>query len=139
MRNSNIVSKFLTVVMVLECVVIAVLVLVIFNVYSRTTYDYQDEQHFFYSLESESYAEMVQATYTNRFAGVRMTGDMEEMYGVGDYVYAASLYRVYESAGDADRAKEYMERMEDAYDEMGIYAVVANTINQRLGITDFDK
>ena len=139
MQNNSIVSKILTVAMVAECAVIAILVLVIFNVYGKTSYDYQDEQHFFYALESESYADMVQSTFTNRFAGVKATGDMEKMYRVGDYAYAASLYGAYSAVGDEERAEEYMERMEDAYDEMGIYSVVVNSINRKLGIADFEE
>ena len=138
MRENNIVSKILTVLMVIECVIIAILVLVNVNVYMSSNYSYQDEDYLFSLLKGEEYSNLASAAFTNEYAGVRLTGDMEELHEVGKYTHAASLYRVYSAAGDTERADEYMDRMEDAYDEMGIYSSVVKDINNKLGITDFD-
>lgn len=139
MSKNSLVSKGLTILMVLECVVIAILIVVNVTAYSQTGYSYQNEDFLFGSIQSGSYSTVVSSTFTNRFTDVKVTGDMEEMYRVGDYTYAASLYRVYHAAGDEERAEEYMERMEDAYDEMGIYQAVVKDINQKLGIMDFEE
>lgn len=138
MRENNFVSKILTVLMVIECVIIAIMVLVNINVYSYSTYAYQDEDYLFSLLKNEDYGSLASVAYTNEYAGVRASGDMKEMYQVGKYVHAASLYRAYAAAGETERADEYMDRMEDAYDEMGIYSSVVSDINNKLGITDFD-
>ena len=139
MQRSSGFSKALTIVMVLECVIIAILLIVNISAYSQTGYYYQDQDYLFSSIQNEAYSTVVSSTFTNRYSGVKAKGDMEDMYRVGDYTYAASLYRVYSAVGDEERAEEYMDRMEDAYDEMGIYSAVVNDINQKFGITDFDK
>lgn len=138
MRESSAVSKILTVLMVIECVVIAILVVVNINVYTYSSYAYQDEDYLFSLLKNEEYSNLASAAYTNEYAGVRISGDMAQMHEVGKYVHAASLYRAYAAAGEMDRADEYMDMMEDAYDDMGIYSSVVSDINNKLGITDFD-
>ena len=80
MQRSSGFSKALTIVMVLECVIIAILLIVNISAYSQTGYYYQDQDYLFSSIQNEAYSTVVSSTFTNRYSGVKAKGDMA--YGI---------------------------------------------------------
>ena len=84
-----------------------------------------------YTLNRGDYVSAWQDVQSNRAAG--KTGEKEPgyvlPYAVADYFEAASYYAVYEESGDTEKAADYREEMERAYEKMGELQFMAEEID----------
>lgn len=92
------------------------------------------EESMYYMVDSGDFYRMVEAYHRNTQEGSRGSSAMGEYYGVARYYEAASLYRAFLEAGDAERAERQKERMAEAREEMGSWAMVEEEIQTQLGI-----
>ena len=101
---------------------------------ARYSFNYYDEDNFFWRLESEEYASMVTMYYTNVAEGKADVKELQEYYGIARYFEAATEYKMYMEAGREDLAKEALTTMEEAYAQMGIFSMVREKIHVKLGM-----
>ena len=99
--------------------------------YSHHTYD---ENNFYWRLESEEYASMVNMYYLNVAEGKGDARELQEYYGVAKYFEAATDYKMYLEAGETERANEALADMEEAYVQMGDFSMVKEKIHAKLGL-----
>ena len=99
--------------------------------YSHYTYD---ENNFYWRLESEEYASMVNMYYLNVAEGKGDARELQEYYGVAKYFEAATDYKMYLEAGETERANEALADMEEAYVQMGDFSMVKEKIHAKLGL-----
>ena len=99
--------------------------------YSHYTYD---ENNFYWRLESEEYASMVNMYYLNVAEGKGDARELQEYYGVAKYFEAATDYKMYLEAGETERANEALADMEEAYVQMGDFSMVKGKIHAKLGL-----
>lgn len=99
--------------------------------YSHYTYD---EDSFYWRLESEDYASMVNMYYLNLAEGKGDERELQEYYGVAKYFEAAADYKMYIEAGEKELAETVFADMEDAYGQMGDFAIVKDKIDAKLGL-----
>lgn len=98
------------------------------------SFQYYDENSFYWRLESGEYASMVTMYYTNVAEGKENVKELQEYYGVARYFEAASEYRMYTEADREDLAKEALKTMEEAYVQMGDFSIVREKIHSKLGM-----
>lgn len=75
-----------------------------------------------------NYDRLVEAYHTNVAQEVRESKAMKECYAVAKYYEAAFTYKAYLETGDEQRAQREKQKMNDAYEEMGNWNVVAEDI-----------
>lgn len=102
----------------------------------EATYSYHtyDEDSFYWRLESEEYASMVNMYYLNVAEGKGDARELQEYYGVAKYFEAATDYKMYLEAGETERANEALADMEEAYVQMGDFSMVKGKIHAKLGL-----
>ena len=100
---------------------------------SYSYYSY-DEDSFFWRLESEDYAGMVNMYYTNAAVGKEEAEELQEYYGVARYFEAAADYKMYVEAGEMGLAEDAWAAMEAAYVQMGDFFMVKGKIDTKLGL-----
>ena len=102
----------------------------------EATYSYNvyDEDSFYWRLQSEEYASMVNMYHMNVSAGKEDAKELQEYYGVAKYFEAAADYKMYVEAGETVLAEEAYADMEAAYVQMGDFAVVKKKIDAKLGL-----
>ncbi|MBQ8822081.1 MAG: hypothetical protein IJZ82_05525 [Lachnospiraceae bacterium] len=134
MKKSNIFSKILTIVMIMECLLI---VITVAKFWVELTYDYtwyENEDALLYEMEDERYGWLLCNYYTNLYGGYEASGNMEECYGVAKYFEAALWYNAYEAVGDTQQVSVYAEKMSEAYEEMGDYQFLEEKIKAKLNM-----
>lgn len=99
--------------------------------YSHYSYD---EDSFYWRLQSEDYASMVNMYYLNVSEGKGDERELQEYYGVARYFEAAADYKMYIEAGEKELAEAALLDMEDAYEQMGDFSMVKGKIDARLGL-----
>ncbi len=102
----------------------------------EATYDNNlyDENSFYWRLESEEYASMVNMYYMNVAEDKENARDLQEYYGVAKYFEAATNYKMYVEAGKSELAEAAYEQMEEAYEQMGDFSIVKGKIDAKLGL-----
>ncbi|MBQ8278615.1 MAG: hypothetical protein IJZ23_02120 [Roseburia sp.] len=98
-------------------------------------YDTYDEESFYWRMESEEYASMVNMYYINVAEGKGEAKELQEYYGVARYFEAAADYKLYIEAGETDKAQAALADMEDACEQMGDFIIVKEKIDAKLGIS----
>ncbi len=83
----------------------------------------QDAGMMAFELERGDYAGLIQGKYINRFNG---DTEAEEYYALGDYIEAASMYKVYAAKGYTDRMSEQKAIMDSSREKMGDLTVFAD-------------
>ncbi len=98
------------------------------NMLNETYASSYDTESFYYRLNDESYAQMVEMYYSNEMADVEADEELEQYYGVAKYFEAASYYVMYQKAGDQEKVIKYQEEMAEAKEDMGELAFVSDKI-----------
>lgn len=98
------------------------------------SYNVYDEDSFYWRLESEDYASMVNMYYMNVAEGKGDARELQEYYGVARYFEAAADYKMYIEAGETAKAEAALNVMEEAYVQMGDFAMVKERIDGKLGL-----
>ena len=93
-----------------------------------------DSDSFYWRLEDENFAQIVEMYHTNEAAGVEPDAELEQYYGVARYFEAASYYKIYQKDGDSERMEIYAKQMEDAKHQMGALDFLSDTICEKLEI-----
>lgn len=83
-----------------------------------------------------NYDRLVEAYHTNVAQEVRESKAMKECYAVAKYYEAAFTYKAYLETGDEQRAQREKQKMNDAYEEMGNWNVVAEDIRAELSLAN---
>ena len=93
----------------------------------------QDAGMMSFELQKGDYAGLIQGKYINEF-----NGDTEASgyHSLADYTEAASMYRVYNTKGYADKANKQKVVMDKARTEMGDLTVFADKVDKMFMITD---
>ncbi len=102
----------------------------------EATYSYNvyDEDSFYWRLESEEYASMVNMYHMNVAAGKGEDRKLQEYYGVAEYFEAAADYKMYVEAGEKELADAAYGKMQKAYNKMGDFAILKEKIEAKLGL-----
>ena len=93
-----------------------------------------NENSFCYAVEDEQYASLVGKYYQNTIEGHEGNKVMKEYYGVAMYYEAASLYKAYTTVGNEEQAAVFLEKMEQAQEEMGGWSIAKDSIHKQLGL-----
>lgn len=122
-------------------IVIGVLVffLLITGVYALEEFSYEfdngyKEDSFLYRIKDERYNEMVRMYHENEAYGKEFDEEGQEYYAIAKYYEAASFCKAFSEAGDTERMERYLDKMEDAEEDMGAMAFVKDKIDEKLGI-----
>ena len=122
-------------------VVIGVLVffLLITGIYALEEFSYEfdngyTEDSFIYRIKDERYNEMVRMYHENEAYGKKFGEEGQEYYAIAKYYEAAYFYKAFSEAGDTERMERYLDKMEDAEEDMGAMAFVKDKIDEKLGI-----
>lgn len=122
-------------------VVIGVLVffLLITGIYALEEFSYEfdngyKEDIFLYRIKDERYNEMVRMYHENEAYGKEFDEEGQEYYAIAKYYEAASFYKAFLEAGDTQRMERYLDKMEDAEEDMGAMAFTKDKIDEKLGI-----
>lgn len=91
------------------------------------------EEDFFYQMSRGRYDTMVNMYHTNKEFG-RGGEKYEACYAVAEYFEAASYCRMYEEAGDTQRADMWKGRRKDAEERLGDLSVMTEDIQEILAI-----
>lgn len=83
-----------------------------------------------------NYDRLVEAYHTNVAQEVRESKAMKECYAVAKYYEAAFTYKAYLETGDEQRAQREKQKMNDAYEEMGSWNIVAEDIRAELSLAN---
>lgn len=83
-----------------------------------------------------NYDRLVEAYHTNVAQEVRENKAMKECYAVARYYEAAFTYKAYLETGDEQRAQREKQKMNDAYEEMGSWNIVAEDIRAELSLAN---
>jgi len=125
-------------------IIIVILAIVMVNVlwavgdealYCFAAYE-NKESSFYYAIESGSYDRIVYMYHENVVNGYEDKSDLEESHGVAKYFEAAFFYKMFEEAGDAQRAQVQKTAMEEATLQMGEMTFLADQINEKLDIAE---
>lgn len=93
-----------------------------------------DSEDLYYSLREEKYAQLASQTCESRIYGKGEDAELQEYYAVADYYEAALQYQLCLEVGDADRAGQWLEKMNDAGSRLGVFSAEKEKIDQMLGI-----
>ena len=93
-----------------------------------------DSDALYYRLRDEDYARLAELTWQNRMNGRENDADSQEYYAVADYYEAAVQYRMCKEAGDNDGAGNWLKKMTDAENRMGVFIAEKEKIDQILGL-----
>ena len=122
-------------------VVIGVLVffLLITGIYALEEFSYEfdngyKEDIFLYRIKDERYNEMVRMYHENEAYGKEFDEEGQEYYAIAKYYEAASFYKAFSEAGDTERMERYLDKMEDAEEDMGAMSFTKDKIDEKLGI-----
>ena len=87
-------------------------------------------------LERGDYYGLVESKYMNELNGVTAGSDNAYTvpYAAADYYEAAFIYNAYARTGDANKASEYKESMDESRTVLGDYEYIADDIDSFLGI-----
>lgn len=126
-------------VMNLVVIVLAIILVITLIFAGRELYDaFQPwmvkEYTFMYEIEGGRYGNIVDSYHRNVGSKGKEQKGYEEYYGVAKYYEAAFFYKMYEDAGDTDRAEKHKEAMAAAAAQMGDFAYLTEDINTKLGI-----
>lgn len=134
LNRQKIIATILNIVIIVLCLVLVImLALAIESVHSTFMWR-ADGDSFYYAIKDGNYDTVVEYYHRNIQAGHEDDADMKEYYGVAKYYEAASLYKAYSDAGNAEQAKRYRERMNSAQNEMGEWVIAREAIHEQLGI-----
>lgn len=89
-----------------------------------------------YYIAEGNYERLIEAYHTNVAQEVRAGEAMEECCGVARYYEAAFYYKAYLETGDEQRAQREKQKMNDAYEAMGSWNIVAEDIRSEIGLAD---
>lgn len=92
-----------------------------------------DSDALYYRLRDGDYARLAEMTWQNRMNGRENDADSQEYYAVADYYEAAVQYRMCKETGD-NGAENWLEKMTDAENRMGVFAAEREKIDRILGI-----
>ncbi len=87
----------------------------------------QDAGRMAFDVERNDYASLISGKYINEINGKT---DSSGYHALADYVEAASLYKVYETKGYTDRAKQQKAIMDSARSKMGELTVYADKADE---------
>lgn len=86
------------------------------------------------NISNENYAYLVANYHEDEVYGGHLSESKKECYGVAKYFETAFMYRAYLETGDTERATREKEKMDAAYEEMGGWNIVADSIREKLRI-----
>lgn len=92
----------------------------------------QDAKIMSFELQNNDYGALIQGKYINEFRG---ENDSKLYHALGDYVEAASHYKIYDSKGYNDKAKKQKEKMDNARDTMSELNIFADKVDDFLLIS----
>lgn len=84
----------------------------------------------------DDFANLLGDYYTDMTTGARTNAEIKEYYGVAKYYEAMFWYKAYMETGDQERASEELKKAEEAYDEMGSWNILAESIGNILSLSD---
>lgn len=84
----------------------------------------------------DDFASLLGDYYTDVTTGARTNSEIKEYYGVARYYEAMLWHRAYMETGDQERASEEQKKAEEAYDEMGSWNILAESIGNILSLSD---
>lgn len=84
----------------------------------------------------DDFANLLGDYYTDVTTGARTNSEIKEYYGVARYYEAMLWHRAYMETGDQERASEELKKAEEAYDEMGSWNILAESIGNILSLSD---
>ena len=124
---------------ILMGVAAVILVLSMLFMFARVRDDYEGvfrRSDVDYVLRSGQYADVV-SQYYSRHADVAGSGRVEkELAAFAEYTKAAFLYHAALETGNTEKATRCSQQMEEALSASGQYAAEAETVLERLGISD---
>ena len=80
----------------------------------------------------DDFANLLGDYYTDMTTGARTNAEIKEYYGVAKYYEAMFWYKAYMETGDQERASEELKKAEEAYEEMGSWNLLAESIEKIL-------
>ncbi len=84
----------------------------------------------------DDFASLLGDYYTDVTTGARTNSEIKEYYGVARYYEAMLWHRAYMETGDQERASEEQKKADEAYDEMGSWNILAESIGNILSLSD---
>lgn len=84
----------------------------------------------------DDFANLLGDYYTDVTTGARTNSEIKEYYGVARYYEAMLWHRAYMETGDQERASEEQKKADEAYDEMGSWNILAESIGNILSLSD---
>lgn len=120
-------------------IIIMVFVIIYFGISLKFYYNFaketetfmQDPQMMAFELSNNNYDSLVQGRYINEYNG---DTDSKTYHAIAYYVEAVSKYKIYETKGYEERAKEQREIMDAAREEMGDAIIFADRIDKMFGM-----
>lgn len=80
----------------------------------------------------DDFANLLGDYYTDMTTGAHTNTEIEEYYGVARYYEAMLWHRAYTETSDQERAAEELKKAEEAYEEMGSWNLLAESIEKIL-------
>ena len=84
----------------------------------------------------DDFASLLGDYYNDVTTGARTNSEIKEYYGVARYYEAMLWHRAYMETGDQERASEEQKKADEAYDEMGSWNILAESIGNILSLSD---
>lgn len=126
-------EKILNVLIVPALLLLVIMFFVMVNAFRESYYTEFSPRNQLYMLEEGNYGDFVSSYYSAHGDIIDGKDEKEKaLRSTAEYVEAAFLSKAAQTAGDFKLQEQQEERMEQAYDGMGIYAGEAEVIAQIL-------
>lgn len=125
-------------------IVIIIMSMILVVSFLSTIYKIKDESDDVYSESDfssslswgEGYHELVKMYHYNQSNEVKETEGLKEYYGVARYFEAASYYKIYQTAGEMEKAEQCYAEMQEAEKSMGELVSLKEEIDKELKLEE---
>lgn len=102
----------------------------------RDAYTGYNAKSFSYNIEYRDFCGLVSKYYENISCGHPESKALLEYYGIAKFYEAATLYKAYDTVGDAEYAEIFRNKMKLAEGEMGKWIMLKDSILEELKIEE---
>lgn len=141
MKNKLTLEKQKTIGNILN-IIIVVLVFILLIILGWTVNSFRDAytgysaKSLSYNIEYRDFGNLVSQYYVNKSCGHPDSKELLEYYGVAKFYEAATLYKAYDTVGDAEHAESFRNKMKLAEGEMGKWIMLKDSILEELKIEE---
>lgn len=128
------VDKLMNIIIICLCVAMLLCGTRFIIEYKNASYNYyQSADNYLWYINDQRYSEMVRNRYLARHVD-NPKGELKECIAVAEYYKNASYYKMYEEAGEVQKAKKYLALMDENKKEIGKLSFAIMEINEELDI-----